>query len=240
MKNNNLNSNIRKFTPQTRRGVAEVISSLLLVVITVVGAVILTSFLDETFVAGGLSASGGTDTSLKTVRLLAYDTRDGVGLFDYAGLDNEFSADQVLCRSGNVAGCKLADNARPSGNGTEFMIIQIENRSVNPIFLKNIYLDKVSHFWDNSVSSTFDPTAPTSAGGDYPRDGMFSILPPDQPGPTYTQYQSNEIAGGQTVDLLIKLDGTNPDIELSKTIRVELNVGTNTLQDFLIQSGGAQ
>ena len=41
----NLKSSIGKLTPQKRRGVAEVISTLLLVVITVVGAVILTTFI---------------------------------------------------------------------------------------------------------------------------------------------------------------------------------------------------
>ena len=70
------------------------------------------------------------------------------------------------------------------------MIIQIENRSVNSIHLKNIYLDKVNHFWDNSISSTFDPTAPDSNSGDYPKDGMFSILPPGQTTAPYVQNQS--------------------------------------------------
>ena len=68
-------------------------------------------------------------------------------------------------------------------------------------------------------------------------DGMFSILPLDSGG---IQNQDNQINGGQTVNLVVKLDSDNPDIPLSKTIRVQLNIGTNTLQEFLIESGGAQ
>ena len=65
---------------------------------------------------------------------------------------------------------------------------------------------------------------------------MFSIIPVGEA----NQSISKQIQGGQTVNLVVKLDSFNDDIPLSKTIRVELNIGTNTLQDFLIESGGAQ
>jgi len=238
MKQNNLKSSIRKFTPQKRRAVAEVISSLLLVAITVVGAVILTTFLDEAFVSGSLAVTS-SDNSLKTIKLIAYDTRDGSGLFEYAGLDNEDPTDQYLRRDcvDITPACVTIGNTKPSGGGTEFLVIQIENRSLNSIWLKNVYLDNVGHVWDVSIDPTFDPTVATSGGGAYPEDGMFSILPTDG---TFIQNQDNQIKGGQTVNVLIKLDSVNPDIPLSKTIRVQLNIGTNTLQEFWIESGGAQ
>ena len=238
MKQNNLKSSIRKFTPQKRRAVAEVISSLLLVAITVVGAVILTTFLDEAFVSGSLAVSSG-DNSLKTIKLIAYDTRDGSGLFEYAGLDNEDPTDQYLRRACDdiTPACVTVANTKPSGVGTEFLVIQIENRSLNSIWLKNVYLDNVDHVWDDSTDPTFDPTVATSGGGAYPEDGMFSILPADG---TFIQNRDNQITGGQTVNVLIKLDSVNPDIPLSKTIRVQLNIGTNTLQEFWIESGGAK
>ena len=52
---NNTKFSFEKLSMRKRRGVAEVISTLLLVVITVVGAVILTSFIDESFVSGSQS-----------------------------------------------------------------------------------------------------------------------------------------------------------------------------------------
>jgi len=248
MKKNNLKSSIRKFTPQKKRAVAEVISSLLLVVITVVGAVILTTFLDESFVAGGLSVTAGTDSSLKTIKLTAFDTRDGIELLGYAGINNDDAlpspTDQYLCRNGILSGilsvvCFTTPDTDPINGGTGFMVIQIENRGLNPIFLKDVYLDNVGHVWDVTTSGVdlYDGAGAPGAG-EIPRDGMFSILPEDTN--DLTQYQNNKIPGGQTVNLVVKLDSVNPDIPLSKTIRVQLNIGTNTLQEFLIESGGAQ
>jgi len=238
MKQNNLKSCIRKFTPQKRRAVAEVISSLLLVVITVVGAVILTTFLDESFVSGGLAAAG-SDNTLKAVKLIAYDTRDNVELMGIISLDNDFiPLDGHLCRNGDDSLCTSNPNMSPANGGTEYVVIQIENKSLNSIFLRNVYLDNVGHVWDSATSGVpIDGSVnPGAGGGEVPRDGLFSILPVDSD----FQNQDNQINGGQTVNLVVKLDRDNPDIPLSKTIRVQLNIGANTLQEFLIESGGAQ
>jgi len=237
MKQNNLKSCIRKFTPQKRRAVAEVISSLLLVVITVVGAVILTTFLDESFVSGGLAAAG-SDNTLKAVKLIAYDTRDNIELMDPTfSLDNgDGGTDQYLCRDGVLSLCAPIANASPANGGTEYVVIQIENKSLNSIFLRNIYLDNVGHVWDSTTSGNLINGFENPGAGAVPRDGMFSILPVNSD----FQNQDNQINGGQTVNLVVKLDSDNPDIPLSKTIRVQLNIGTNTLQEFLIESGGAK
>ena len=238
MKQNNLKSCIRKFTPQKRRAVAEVISSLLLVVITVVGAVILTTFLDESFVSGGLAAAGG-DSSLKGVKLIAFDTRDGIELMDADyNLDNSLIGftDKYLCRDGVLCGFTPTTNASPLNGGTDYVVIQIENKSLNSIFLRNVYLDNVSHVWDVATSGVTLDGSGTPGSGQIPRDGMFSIIPVD----TANQNKDSQIEGGQTVNLIVKLDSVNPDIPLSKTIRVQLNIGTNTLSEFLIESGGAQ
>ena len=234
MTQNNLKSSIRKFTPQKRRAAAEVISSLLLVAITVVGAVILTSFLDETFVSGSLAVTSGTDITIKTVKLRAYDTRDGGGLMGY-NIDNDHVFNLNLCRFG----CNGAANDIPANGGSEFLVIQFENRGINSIFLRNIYLDNVNHLWDpDTINVGLDATAPL-AGGVYPSDGTFSILSNDI---ADLIQKGREIQGGQTVNVLIKLhsDLDTPDIELSKTMRVQLNIGQKSLAEFLIESGDAR
>ena len=233
MTQNNLKFCIRKFTPQKRRAVAEVISSLLLVAITVVGAVILTTFLDESFISGGLTAAG-SDSTTKTIKLIKYDSRDGSNLMGY-NLNNTIPTDQSLCRNS----CATDFDESPLTNGTEFIVIQVRNQSVNPIFLHNIWLSNATHSWDsNTASVDLDMSAPTSFGGEYPNDGTFSILSEDIS--DLMQRNDNEIESGQTVNLLIKLDNTNPDIQLSKTIRAQFNIGANQLAEFLIESGGAQ
>jgi len=242
MKQNKLKSSIRKFTPQKKRAVAEVISSLLLVVITVAGAFLVASFLGESFVSSSMALVTSTDTTVKSIQLRAFDTRDGGDLMETSyDLDNGDPlldpTDGYLCRDGVLSGCLPAPNQSPANGGTAYVVIQIQNRGINPIFLEDVYLDNVGHVWDvttsgNDINGLLDP-----GSGDVPRDGMFSILPADG---TTTQSKDRQIPEGQTVNLVVKLDMVSPDIPLSKTIRVQLNIGTNTLQEFLIESGGAQ
>jgi flagellin-like protein len=234
MDQNKLKSKIGKLTPQKRRGVAEVISTLLLVAITVAGAVVLTSFIDESFVSGSLAVTSGTDTTIKTIRLLAYDTRNGeelMGSVDYSLDNTNTQVANKLCRSSCVA------NTIPSDDGSNFMLIQIENRGINPIFVKNVVLDGVDHTWDSTTVDTPLNFVAGPPSGNYPLDGQFSVLPSDT---TDTTQGTREIAGGQAVNLLVKLDTTNPDIELSKTVRAQINIGENALADFLIETGDAR
>jgi len=222
--------------PRRRRGVAEVISSLLLVVITVAGAVLLTNFLDESFVSGSQAIASSTDSTIKSITLRAYDTRDGSNLFGY-NLDNEHGTNPELCRAScNPAKGGSTDNI-PANDGSEFLVFQIENRGVHPIFLKNIFLDNVNHRYDLATATVnFVANAPL-AGGVYPSDGTFSILSDDG---TLTQLD-NQIVGGATVNIILKLhsDLNTPDIKLGKTMKVELNIGKNSLAEFLIETGDA-
>ena len=241
MKTNNLKSIFDMKEVKKRRGVAEVISTLLLVVITVVGAVILTGFIDESFVAGSLSVSSSTDSTIKTIKLRGYDTRDGMSLmgYDLAGSDvNNNISDFELCRS-TCNGVPSIASQEPLSGGSEFLVIQIENRGVNSIYLKSLYLDGVNHPWDPITNGQTLDTSGDSSGGAFPSDGTFSILSENV---NDLDQRNNEIIGGQTVNLLIKLhsDATFENIELSKTIRVQLNIGENSLAEFLIESGDAR
>jgi flagellin-like protein len=235
MAQNNLKSFVQKSTLKKRRGGAEVIASILLVAITVVGAVILTTFLDETFIAGGVAASG-SDSTIKSIKLLKYDSRDGGNLLTLTNLNNTSTApsDGSLCR------ISCFPNQKPLDGGTDFLIIQIDNQSVNPIFLDKIFLDDVTHSWDSVTAGViFDPTG-TIINGDIPEDGKFSILPTDIDIGNTRQNIDNQIKNGAEVNLLIKLDNSNPDIPLGKTIRAQFNIGDVQLSEFLIDSGGAQ
>ena len=236
MKQNNLKSCIRKFTPQKRRAVAEVISSLLLVAITVAGAIILTTFLNDSFIQGGLAASG-SDSTLKTIKLVKYDSRDGGDLLGLPGLNNTgvlAPTEQILKRKSGLA------NDNPGDGGTDFIVIQIENRSVNPIFLHDVWLGNATHSWDSETANKIlDPSASPNTNG-IPFDGQFSIFPTNVVMGTTKQNIDNQIQSGQTVNILIKLDHMNPDIPLSKTIRAQFNIGANQLSEFLIESGSAQ
>jgi hypothetical protein len=74
-----------------------------------------------------------------------------------------------------------------------------------------------------------------SSGGNYPHDGMFSILSSSS-----IQSVNNEIQSGKTVNLLIKLGPDDQDILLNKGIRTFLNIGSLNPVEFLIESGNAR
>jgi FlaG/FlaF family flagellin (archaellin) len=216
-----------------RRGVADIISTMLLMGITVTGASTLTYFVNDSFVSGNLATAASLDTATKSVQLLAFDTRDSITLLQLSNLDNKF--DQKLCGV-SCTGVNLSDNIPYSG-GSEFVVIKIKNNSINSIFLENIQLNNVLHTWDPQTSAaTLNTVQNLSLGGNYPRDGKFSILPIS----STIQYANNEIQSGKTVNLLIKLGPNDQDILLNNGITVLLNIGSIHPVEFLIESGNAR
>ena len=216
-----------------RRGVTDIISTMLLMGITVTGASTLTYFVNDSFVSGNLATAASLDTATKSVQLLAFDTRDSATLLQLSNLDNKF--DQKLCGV-SCTGVSLSDKI-PSSGGSEFVVIKIKNNSINSVFLENIQLNNVLHTWDPQTSgATLNTVQNLSLGGNYPRDGKFSILPIS----STAQYANNEIQSGKTVNLLIKLGPNDQDILLNNGITVLLNIGSIRHVEFLIESGNAR
>ncbi len=215
-----------------RRGVADIISTMLLMGLTVTGATTLTYFVNDSFVTGNLSTVSSLNTATKSVQLLAYDTRDSTTLLQLSNLDNEL--DQKLCG----VSCTVDFSEKiPSNGGSEFIMIKIKNTGINSIFLENIQLNNVLHTWDSQTSgATLNTLQDLSSGGNYPNDGKFSILSIS----SIVQSVNNEIQSGKTVNLLIKLGPGDQDISLNKGIRVLLNIGSIDPVEFLIESGNAR
>ena len=230
--NNNFNSQLgEKFKISKRRGVADIISTMLLMGLTVTGATTLTYFVNDSFISGNLATAASTNTATKSVQLLGYDTRDSTTLLQLSNLDNIL--DQKLC--GISCSIGFSDKL-PSNGGSEFIMIKIKNNGINSIFLETLQLNNISYTWDSQVSGTSLNTVQNlSSGGSYPHDGKFSILIASN-----IQSANNEIQSGQTVSLLIKLGSDNPDILLNKGIRVFLNLGDMHPAEFLIESGNAR
>jgi flagellin-like protein len=218
-----------KTKPAKRKAVSEVISSLLLVVITVVGALILSQFLDETFVAGSSSISSANN-NLKVLKLLAYDTRDSSGLLNIDKLDNKLDFTLV---GESVA---VDPNFTPENDGTEFIVLQIENQGLNSVFIKDVFVNGKKHAWDSDTSGTLVDASTNDATGKYPKAGMFSLSDID----SNIQYNSAEISDGQRVNLLVKLSDEVTDITLNSSMRILLNIGYNQPIEFIIEAGDAK
>jgi hypothetical protein len=211
---------------RSRRGVADIISTMMLMAVTVTGASTLTYFMNDAFVSGNLGTISTLDSSSLNLLLLAYDTRDSGDLLTLLEVDN--LTDSKLCRASCVA------DTIPSSGGTEFIVLQLQNNGLNSIFLEKVVISGTTHSWDSSTSgATLNLLA-----GEFPGDGMFSILSTGS-NPNL-QSETIEIQNGQIVNVLVKLDSSSPDIQLNKGILVQLNTGGMHLVEFLIDSGDAR
>ncbi len=221
-----------------RRAVADIISTMLLMGVTISGATTLTYFVNDGFISGNLEAASAFDSS-KNIMLLAYDTRDSSSLLTLIDVDNDI--DIVTDIDGNpiLCGftCSVTPNDIPANGGTEFIVLQIQNNGIDLVFLEDIAINNVIHSWDSSTAGVqLDTTAPL-VNGKYPVDGMFSILLMGTP---IIQNDSIQIQSGQTVNLLVKLGSDDSDILLNKGIHVRLDVGGIHSKAFLLESGDAR
>jgi len=220
---------------KNRRGLAEIISTMLLMGITVTGATTLTYFVNDGFISGNLYAASSLDSSSTNILLSAYDTRDSFSLLTLTDVDNENIINPFLC----AVTCSVTPNAIPESGGTEFIVLQIQNNSINSIFLQDVTINSVSHLWDSSTSGVeLDASINDLVGGKYPADGMFSILPVG--GTSIIQNENSQIQSGRLVNILIKLGPDDSDIQLNKGIHILLNTGGIHPVDLLIESGDAR
>ena len=217
---------------KNRRAVADIISTMMLMGVTVSGATTLTYFMNDAFVSGNLGTATTLDSSSLNLLLLAYDTRDSSTLLTLSNVDNLY--DSLLCGSS----CIGVPNDIPVNGGTEFIVFRIQNNNLNSMFLKDITLNGVVYSWDSSTSGVqLDTTLPLT-GGKYPSDGSFSILPVGS-SPIF-QNENIEIESGRIANILIKLSSAEPDIQLNKGIRLLLDVGKIKPIEFLLESGDAR
>ena len=114
-----------------KRGVSVVISTLLVLAITVVGALSISNLMSTS----ALTSANQTPKAIiaaNSVILTAYDTRDGTFLFNIPNFHNEF--DGKLC----AASCGPSANLVPSLGGTDFIVIEIWNQNTNQIQIKSL------------------------------------------------------------------------------------------------------
>ena len=225
----------KNFRLKKRRAVTEIISTMLLMGITVVGATTLTYFMNDAFISGNLGTVSTLESSSLNLLLLAYDTRDSFSLLTLTDIDNENVINSFLC----AITCSVTPNAIPESGGTEFIVLQIQNNGIDSIFLQDITINNIVHSWDLSTSGVqLDASTNDLVGGKYPADGMFSILPVGKV--PIIQNENSQIQSGQIVNLLIKLGPNDSDIQLNKGIQILLDTGGMHLVDFFIESGDAR
>jgi hypothetical protein len=237
-----------------RRAVTELVGTLMILVVTVAGAVILSNLLSDKFLV--VDQNPVQETRVSSIRLTSYDTRDSVDLTNIPNLSNTFN--QLLCVSDDVdndpSKCQVAipnnlpsDSINPvvTNQGTEFIVLQIRNMNLNSIFIQNILINNVAHTWDQSTSNQIldltanDLTIPPGPRK-YPLAGTFSIIASSNTSPLIQQ-ATNEIPGDGEVRLVIKLSNQIPqDIGMWDSLRILVNFGGSQPAEFIILSGDAK
>jgi flagellin-like protein len=225
----------KKSRLKNRRGISDIIGTMMLMAVTVTGATALTYFMNDAFISGNLGTISTLDSSSMNILLLAYDTRDSFSLLTLSEIDNENIVNSFLCG----ITCSVTPNIIPENGGTEFIVLQIRNNGIDSVFLEDVSINNVIHSWDSLTSGIqLDASQNDLVGGKYPADGMFSILPVTNS--PIIQNANNQIPSGQTVNLLVKLGSDDSDILLNRGINILLDTGRIHPVEFLIESGDAR
>ena len=225
-----------------RRAVSEIIGTMLLLVITVVGAVMISNFLQDGFFQGVNQNPSGVEASSDSIQLTGFDTRDAEDLINIDDLHNEFN--QILCAKGNDAKCTMsgtADDIPGVIGGTEFIALQLRNMNTGSVFLRNIQINNELHDWDEGTAGIeLKAVNNFGAGTKYPRAGFFSIIPsPDRPN-SEKQFTSQEVQGNEEVRVIIKLSKDLSDIKMWDSMVIVVNFGAPQPAQFIISSGDAK
>ena len=213
-----------------KRGISEIIATLLLLVITIAGS----AFLALIVQGGGFSTTAANPMASAypsySIKMMGYDTRDAANLLEISSIDNKF--DEKLC----TTSCQgSADNIPTDVTpGTEFIVLQIKNVSPNSVYMKSIQVNGIMHLWDEQAGGkSFDASA-NDLSGKYPLNGKFSILPMSG----LMQKADNKLSEDEEIRLVVKLSkDMSTDILLSKPIQILINFGSTRATELVIVSG---
>jgi len=227
-----------KLNFRKRRAVSEIIATLLILGVTVAGAVLITNAM-ESFTLPSSSRGTASEVHPESVSLIGYDTRDSTNLSGVTGLDNNY----IESNPSLVTVSALEVDKIPSQDGTEFIVLHLRNLSTNSIFLHNVLINNVKHSWDtDAATQVLDPTFTGVTTGQFPADGKFSIIPIyNGAGPPITQLGTNEMVGDEEVRVIVKLSGNIlQDIEMWDAVRIQVNYGGVQPAEYIILSGDAK
>ena len=225
-----------KLKTRKHRGVSEVITTILLLAITMVGAVFVASIVQNSMLTTTDQTATHSEFIANSIKLTGYDTRDSADLSGIENLDNNFPPSALLC---TVSCSGFANNVPIGGSpGTEFIVLQIQNTNLNPIYLSKIYINGIEHDWaplttETTLNASFDDPS----GDNYPHAGKFRIIPTSNNDPIL-QRTTNEINGGEEVRIVIKLNQNFPsDIEMWRPLQIHLIHGGPQPTEYIILSG---
>jgi len=212
-----------------RRAVSDIIATLLLLGITVAGAVLVAAFFQGNNVFRPDATNPGTQSA--SIKIFGYDTRDGDELSGIANLNNTLGAPIPYLRTNSTAPNNLPTDV-PEGN--EFIVLTVRNQGINNAILQSVEINGVEHRWDENTAN--DELIVTS----YPDDGTFSIISTSNTAPII-QSPTNELQRNGEARLVIKLSSAiTPSIQLSQPIRTRIITNLLDPSATIITSGSVR
>jgi len=226
-----------------KRGVSVVISTLLVLAITIVGAMSISNLMSTSL----LTTVNQTPKDIimaNSLLLVGYDTRDGLTLSGIAGpkgLDN--NPDNMLC----TANCAGSPTNLPSGGGTDFIVLLLWNKNTVDIPIRNIQVNGIMHTWDlQTRDQDLDGSIVTGAYPSFPAEGKFSIIHRSNAG-ILTQNGTETMAGDIEKRIIIHLSSDvegklppNNNIGLGEPLQILVKIGDELPAEFVILSGDAK
>ena len=219
----------------SKRGVGEIIGTLILMGVTVTGGLLVwTLFQGSEQLTFSLSEIELSPIVIAQLKVTGYDTRDAASLYDIANIDNGSGGADFLCTT--------------CGATNEFIILKIRNDNDEAVFINEIEINEVLHVFD-SLHTTGAPTF-TGAhdddgdglGGTLPEAGEYIII--SGSGNTgIIQEKGAAIPIGGEKRFVIRLgdlptnDPTDNGITLNSQFRVIINSSVETIQELLIPAG---
>jgi len=202
-----------------RRAISEVIVSLMLLAITVVGGLLVFTIVtgNESIPSMGesIDEAGNRGTAVKAV---GFDTRDGLDLSSIADLDNNVNGELTT--------------------GTDFIVIKIRNTSVGTLTIHGVFVNEIDHTWDvESIGKTLG----TGGGETLPIAGEFSVI--SDSNLNLVQFSAPEVLAGQDIRLIIKLKSTvngGNEVKLTEGIRIDIQASDFDPVRFIIPAGTAR
>lgn len=223
------------------RGVSVVISTLLVLAITIVGALSISNLMSTS----ALTTVNQTPKDIimaNSMLLIGYDTRDGQTLSDITSpnpLNNNNlpPSDGMLC----TVSCAGADSKDlPSAGGTEFIVLRLWNKNTVEVPIRNIQVNGVIHTWDlQTRNQNLDGAGVHPA---FPEEGKFSIIHYSNAG-ILIQNATETMAGDIEKRIVIKLssdvEGKLPskDIGLGEPLQILIKIKDEFPAEYVILSG---
>ena len=227
-----LKSSVHFSKKSSKRGASEVIGTMILLAVTVVGAVLVwTLFQGNETLMFSIAEPELSPIVIAHLQITGYDTRDAASLYNITGIDNGVSpsnsSPDVLC---TILNCT---------NGSEFIILKIRSDNDEAVTIRSIEINDVEHTFDSAHTSGIpDFSTAHGDGGTLPASGEFIIISGFGGFGSLKQEAGSALPIASEKRILIHLDTSiTPNIPLNSQIRVIINSSVETTKLFLVPAG---